>query len=67
MFSEQPEDLASKTLDDYLSCHSSHRWIYREVTMVKHLPLLIRELRHLRIVNDELSAEVSRLSRIAQY
>lgn len=62
-----PEDAASAVLDNYFSCEHTHRWVYKEVMVVKHVPELIRELRTLRSSNEELRAEVARLSLIAKY
>lgn len=64
---ELPEDTASAVFDKYFSSEYEHRWIHKEVMIVKHVPELIREIRRLRTVNEELNAEVARLSRIAQY
>lgn len=64
---ELPEDSASSALNKYFSCEFTNRWVYKEVLIVKHVPELVRELRALRASNEELSAEVARLSRIAQY
>lgn len=62
-----PEESARKVLENYVACDHSHRWLYKEVLVIKHVPELIHEVERLRAVNDELSAEVSRLSGIARY
>ena len=62
-----PIEEARRALDLYRKCDYADRWVYKEVLVSLHVQRLLLEAESLRSRFDELSAEVNRLSRIAQY
>lgn len=58
---------ARANLELMKECDYSHRWIYRETLLVRDLPALLAENEELRLIVDELRAEVATIRTHASY